>query len=900
MARIGKDVQDFVNTFLMGMRVFNGDMSSSKYDRDKKSGNDNSDLSRYEPGLAAATPWQKLFGTGEPALAGSDRGMAVAKAKLQKAIEDGDATAITKAKQNLDDYNGQFKALKAAEPKTPGPQGAIPASNPVVASAEPPVSNTQDYSDDNGPRPGADWSSLFAPTQDAARGGMMAPVQHAAIGGPMQPQSAVQSALPMSAPPASMNDDQDSAPTESAPDLNLPTDPEDLGNAAAPAVKAGLDRIEQELKPRGAVEADDPQLQAKHQAFASGAGRLSDDEVAQIDKVIDPDGKLTPAQLTAARPAAIHKFYADKGDTAKADEMSARALLYSKFTSDTRRKMAVQALQNGDMDNGIKLLTDAYDDVPNGETVKFTPNSDGTVNVATGFDKAGGFVPSDEKTLSRNELIQLASNTDWLTAVTLPKDKASREAEAKKAKKAKDDEEDDTGANNVGVLKAIRNVSAAAEAVRKAVASGDDKAEETARNTLQKAEDAALEAAKKNNKMRPKELDDLLTKAKGDVSKSSPGQLGYGTGVDQAAKAYYQARDAADNLSPPTKPTWGGLSTEPNPNDENYAATKKKADQAVTDAYFNLKNAISKVGEDPEAVLHGEKKGKERGEPAIPGIDRPSGRPSLGGALPVSTATPPKPADKTETASKPPAAESKRADGTTKGAGFFGPITRPDGKVSTEVSIGVNLNGKETEIPLMVPTLTKPELDYIINNDPSSPDFQKNLPRSIADKAVKFAKDRISQGRSPFADAQERPHQLPSGDAQKQPHQLPSGEILTPKDGKWMREPEFVLGDKLGPKPQLDARGQITALSPEQMKIRDQLFQTPRGREIFSKWATAAQDEAPRAPRQPRAAPARLEQVNDMIGLLQQGRGMGTPAQNRAQLQQLMDERARLQGGAGR
>jgi hypothetical protein len=727
---------------------------------------------------------------------------------------------------------------------------------------------------------------------------MMAPVQHAAIGGPMQPQSAVQSALPMSAPFAPMNDDQDSAPTESAPDLNLPTDPEDLGNAAAPAVKAGLDRIEQELKPRGAVEADDPQLQAKHQAFASGAGRLSDDEVAQIDKVIDPDGKLTPAQLTAARPAAIHKFYADKGDTAKADEMSARALLYSKFTSDTRRKMAVQALQNGDMDNGIKLLTDAYDDVPNGETVKFTPNSDGTVNVATGFDKAGGFVPSDEKTLSRNELIQLASNTDWLTAVTLPKDKASRDAETKTTAKGAPDDTKKMGAQT----KAYEEYDVARKAYLALPDNASDDERTSAENKLQGAyRNAIANTVTAKGKSREWAAEhagiEPVNKIKSTgTTTGKPGstitakdkaasKLGYGVAVDEAVADYYDAEEAAAEAAKAAgkKAAVGVFSKEDDP-----ASIKAKADadQKLVNTYYALRKKVEAAGFDADEFLHGSSDGKK--SPKIADVTKPAGRPTLRErAVPSSDAA-------------PPAAESKRADGTTKGAGFFGPITRPDGKVSTEVSIGVNLNGKETEIPLMVPTLTKPELDYIINNDPSSPDFQKNLPRSIADKAVKFAKDRISQGRSPFADAQERPHQLPSGDAQKQPHQLPSGEILTPKDGKWMREPEFVLGDKLGPKPQLDARGQITALSPEQMKIRDQLFQTPRGREIFSKWATAAQDEAPRAPRQPRAAPARLEQVNDMIGLLQQGRGMGTPAQNRAQLQQLMDERARLQGGAGR
>jgi len=46
-----------------------------------------------------------------------------------------------------------------------------------------------------------------------------------------------------------------------------------------------------------------------------------------------------------------------------------------------------------------------------------------------------------------------------------------------------------------------------------------------------------------------------------------------------------------------------------------------------------------------------------------------------------------------------------RPDKTAKGSGYFGEIKRPDGNVMTEISIGVGLNGKETLIPLIVPTL---------------------------------------------------------------------------------------------------------------------------------------------------------------------------------------------------
>ncbi len=84
-----------------------------------------------------------------------------------------------------------------------------------------------------------------------------------------------------------------------------------------------------------------------------------------------------------------------------------------------------------------------------------------------------------------------------------------------------------------------------------------------------------------------------------------------------------------------------------------------------------------------------------------------------------------------------------RADGTQKGPGFLGELKTPSGKVSTEISIGVNIGGKETEIPTLVPTLTKNEIDYLVKGGKPT--------KEIVDKAVDHAKSRISQGKSPFA-----------------------------------------------------------------------------------------------------------------------------------------------------
>jgi len=96
-----------------------------------------------------------------------------------------------------------------------------------------------------------------------------------------------------------------------------------------------------------------------------------------------------------------------------------------------------------------------------------------------------------------------------------------------------------------------------------------------------------------------------------------------------------------------------------------------------------------------------------------------------------------------------------RPDKTAKGAGYFGEIKRPDGNVMTEISIGVGLNGKETLIPLVVPTLNKSELNYLMRADPQSKMFMERMPKSIMDKAVDHAVMRMKENKSPFANPDE-------------------------------------------------------------------------------------------------------------------------------------------------
>ena len=105
---------------------------------------------------------------------------------------------------------------------------------------------------------------------------------------------------------------------------------------------------------------------------------------------------------------------------------------------------------------------------------------------------------------------------------------------------------------------------------------------------------------------------------------------------------------------------------------------------------------------------------------------------------------------------------SLRPDGTTKGSGFLGGMKRLDDPsgVSSEISIGVDWGSGEKLIPTMVPTLDNNEIKYLLST-PEDKIFTSNpeLGKKIEQKAVRFAKERESQGLPFFAQENESPKQ---------------------------------------------------------------------------------------------------------------------------------------------
>lgn len=82
-----------------------------------------------------------------------------------------------------------------------------------------------------------------------------------------------------------------------------------------------------------------------------------------------------------------------------------------------------------------------------------------------------------------------------------------------------------------------------------------------------------------------------------------------------------------------------------------------------------------------------------------------------------------------------------------KGDGWLGRLNRPDGNYSTELSAQFSDVLGGAPIPLLVPTLTKDEINVLLGLKESD-----QIPRSIINKAIEHALMRDKLGLSPFKD----------------------------------------------------------------------------------------------------------------------------------------------------
>jgi hypothetical protein len=91
--------------------------------------------------------------------------------------------------------------------------------------------------------------------------------------------------------------------------------------------------------------------------------------------------------------------------------------------------------------------------------------------------------------------------------------------------------------------------------------------------------------------------------------------------------------------------------------------------------------------------------------------------------------------------------------GTVKGKGYFGEVPMNQGGAMTEYSSAFDQDGKLVSHPLIVPTLTKQEVDLLKMGGEPTPEIYR--------KAQDYAQQRMGAGQSPFATPQELRYPMP-------------------------------------------------------------------------------------------------------------------------------------------
>lgn len=94
----------------------------------------------------------------------------------------------------------------------------------------------------------------------------------------------------------------------------------------------------------------------------------------------------------------------------------------------------------------------------------------------------------------------------------------------------------------------------------------------------------------------------------------------------------------------------------------------------------------------------------------------------------------------------------QRPDGTQKGMGFLGELTSPGGWTVTEYSVAEDMNGRRVSFPTVVPTLSSDQINRLLR----AADEERRPDEDIIQTAREHAMQRMSQGKSPFAQAGEQ------------------------------------------------------------------------------------------------------------------------------------------------
>jgi hypothetical protein len=278
-----------------------------------------------------------------------------------------------------------------------------------------------------------------------------------------------------------------------------------LVERAKPILKEVFDDEAARLGEKTEAIATKPKKNQSRISVISGEGAASPDEIKAIDKVIDPKGEMEPYRKGAARLVTAYNFFMEKGETEKARNVAKRIVGFHKQAAQTRGKLAMAALERGDLRAASKLVTDAYnEDIIDGSTMEAAPTPRGTVMYKTNnteFAQQQGEIGAQELWTLAGQVADGSAFIDRMTdlaATSKSKGKGSYTKDVREAALAKKNY--DTAKKQFDMMD-FEDGSEEAKALRAELSGAYD--------TYQKALEKAETAAEKTKRPRKVLLDDL-------------------------------------------------------------------------------------------------------------------------------------------------------------------------------------------------------------------------------------------------------------------------------------------------------------------------------------------------------------------------------------------------------
>ena len=131
------------------------------------------------------------------------------------------------------------------------------------------------------------------------------------------------------------------------------------------------------LHQQGAIKSPSAMLKAKQ--IAQGMGALSEEELNAARKAVDPGGRMTESQRNMAALGSVYQFFANKGETEKAQRVAFQVLQSYRGAAQRYAAIAAKAAESGNVDLATKAALKAYANVPDGNDLSLQVMPDGQI-----------------------------------------------------------------------------------------------------------------------------------------------------------------------------------------------------------------------------------------------------------------------------------------------------------------------------------------------------------------------------------------------------------------------------------------------------------------------------------------------------------------------------------------